>query len=183
MVLCIAAPAQTVSVCGNVSDLRGSPLEGVSIESQSHAVSSTKTGRDGRYCLELPTGEQILVAKLPGFYAEHQTIQLAGSESQILNFGLVIGGMFPLKPLRLTGRIVLENGQGVSNAEIIVSNLYNTRIASSTRSRHGGSFAIFPPDAGRFRILAQGPDIETVSRIIELPAQADNVILKARKSR
>ncbi len=92
VVALLASPARATAqpgvVKGIVTDTGGRPLENVEVLSIS-AKRSTRSGRDGRFTLaRLPFGQQLIMARLPGYQPSERVIRMLDTASPELTFRL-----------------------------------------------------------------------------------------------
>lgn len=83
-----AARAQAGVVKGIVTDTGGRPLENVEVLSI-NAKRTTRTGKDGRFTLaRLPFGQQLIMARLPGFQPSDRAINMLDNAAPDITFKL-----------------------------------------------------------------------------------------------
>lgn len=83
-----AARAQAGIVKGIVTDTGGRPLENVEVLSI-NAKRTTRTGKDGRFTLaRLPFGQQLIMARLPGYQPSDRAINMLDNAAPDLEFRL-----------------------------------------------------------------------------------------------
>jgi hypothetical protein len=82
------AEAQAGIIRGTVTDTAGRPLRGVEVFSI-NSERSTRTGADGRYILNrLPWGQQVVMARFPGYRAAEKAINMLDESTPPLDFQL-----------------------------------------------------------------------------------------------
>ena len=82
------ATAQPGVVKGIVTDTGGRPLENVEVLSV-NAKRTTRSGKDGRFTLaRLPFGQQLIMARLPGYQPSDRAINMLDNASPELTFRL-----------------------------------------------------------------------------------------------
>ncbi|MDH5234255.1 MAG: carboxypeptidase-like regulatory domain-containing protein [Gemmatimonadota bacterium] len=80
--------AQAGTVRGVVTDTTGRPLQGVEVMSI-NAERSTRTNKDGRFTLtRLPFGQQLLVARSPGYMVGQEPVTMLDDNAPVVNFRL-----------------------------------------------------------------------------------------------
>jgi hypothetical protein len=92
LLLLVAAPrgadAQAGVIRGIVTDTAGRPLRDVEVLSV-NSKRSTRTGDDGRYTLaRLPWGQQLIMARLPGYRAAERAVAMLDENTPPVNFEL-----------------------------------------------------------------------------------------------
>lgn len=82
------AYAQAGIIRGMVIDTAGRPLRDVEVLSV-NSKRSTRTGNDGRYTLaRLPWGQQLIMARLPGYRAAERAVAMLDESTPPVNFEL-----------------------------------------------------------------------------------------------
>jgi hypothetical protein len=82
------AAAQAGTVRGLVTDTTGRPLQDVEVMSI-NAERSTRTNKDGRFTLtRLPFGQQLLVARSPGYMVGQEPVTMLDNNAPVVNFRL-----------------------------------------------------------------------------------------------
>lgn len=85
---CARAAAQSGVIRGTVTDTAGRPLRDVEVFSI-NTKRSARTGDDGRYALaRLPWGQQVIMARLPGYRHSEKAISMLDRSTPELDFVL-----------------------------------------------------------------------------------------------
>lgn len=170
---------QDAELLGQISDLFGQPIAGVSVEAsleKSDLLFSDKTDSKGWYRLrKLQPGRYTVVASYRGFRREERTILLKGSEPYTLNLGLEVGLLHDPFPIQVDGVVTLSNRRPEENATVSIVNVFNCRLSYITTTNAKGEYKLSVNNPGQYLVYASIPGYPATVATITLSASLPRV--------
>ena len=170
---------QDVELLGQVSDLFGQPIEGVSVEASPERpdlLFSNITDSKGWYRLrKLRPGQYTVVASYRGFRREERTILLKGPEPYTLNLGLEPGSLSDPFPIQVSGIVTLSTKRPQENATVSIVNAFNDRLSYLTTTDAKGEYKLSVDHPGQYLVYATSPGYPAAVTTITLSASLPRV--------